>query len=91
LFGELYRHLGRGRSVGDALAAAQRARLRAGAPAHAWAGVVAIGDPSVALVDAPPPNGGRRWLVWLAAAVVVLGSAAVMMRIRRRATGRVNP
>ena len=40
----LYDHLGRGESVGAALAAAQRERMRAGAPLSEWASLVVLGD-----------------------------------------------
>ena len=43
LFEVFYEHLARGEDVASALAAAQRDRIAAGAPAEAWAGVTVIG------------------------------------------------
>jgi hypothetical protein len=52
----LARGLGHGRSVGEAMAAVRRERVRAGAPTAAWAGLVVIGDGDFV----PLPAGGRR-------------------------------
>jgi CHAT domain-containing protein len=49
-----YRHLSGGGSAAEALASAQRERIRAGAPAAAWAGLVALGDGDVRLASAGP-------------------------------------
>ncbi|HUM11345.1 MAG TPA: CHAT domain-containing protein [Myxococcaceae bacterium] len=43
-FTSLYRSLGGGASIGEAMAAAKRERIRQGAPPAAWAGVVLLGD-----------------------------------------------
>jgi len=43
-FSSLYRALGRGASIGDAMTAAKREGIRRGAPPAAWAGVVLLGD-----------------------------------------------
>ncbi len=75
LFASFYEHLGQGLSVGGALRAAQRYRIRAGAPASAWAGVVVLGDGEV--VVAP---GGRRASIpggWHTA--LVIGLAAIFL------------
>ena len=47
LFTVMYRALGHGVTLGEALSAAKRERIREGAPAAAWAGVVLLGDASV--------------------------------------------
>ncbi len=43
-FSSLYRALGRGASIGEAVAAAKRDGIRRGAPPAAWADVVLLGD-----------------------------------------------
>ena len=55
LFDRFYQHLGRGASLAEALRAAQRDRIAAGAPAAAWAGLVVLGDG-----DLVPVPGGRK-------------------------------
>jgi CHAT domain-containing protein len=81
--GELARQLGRGRSVTEALAAAQRWRIADGAPTAAWAGLVVLGDGSA--VVAPhrpsPPRILAVALAMLAGGVVV---AVAYLRGRRR-------
>lgn len=83
LFDRFYRHLAAGESVAGALTAAQRDRIAAGAPAAAWAGVVALGD-----ADLVPLPGGvpRRWGVAVMAvvALALLVAAAAALRFRRR-------
>jgi CHAT domain-containing protein/tetratricopeptide (TPR) repeat protein len=44
LFDRFYKHLSQGRTVAEALRAAQRDRLKAGAPASDWAGVFVLGN-----------------------------------------------
>jgi CHAT domain-containing protein len=63
LFGRFYRHLADGRSVAAALAAARREQMEAGAPAHAWAGVVVLGDGD--LVPFPSDVGRHRTALWI--------------------------
>ncbi|HEX9941908.1 MAG TPA: CHAT domain-containing protein [Thermoanaerobaculia bacterium] len=85
-FDRFYRHLGRGKSVAAALQGAQRELIAEGAPAAAWAGIVALGDGGLV-----PLPGGRKGLdvpVWawviLGGGLVVAGVAAY--RLRRRHT-----
>lgn len=75
LFDRFYLHLGQGRSMAAALQAAQRDRMKAGAPAIAWAGVVVLGDG-----DRVPVPGGRGpgWAVWLAVLLAVFALVSVM-------------
>jgi CHAT domain-containing protein len=87
LFESFYRHLGRGASVAEALGAAQRQLIDDGAPAAAWAGVVALGDGGLV-----PLPGGRprvvspRGLLGLAVvAAVLLGVAGQRLLRRSRA------
>jgi hypothetical protein len=71
--------------VAAALAAARRERLRAGAPAAAWAGTVVLGDGDATL--APPRVRRGPWPAWLAAAAALaLGPLALWWR-RRAAAG----
>jgi len=84
LFDRFYYHLGKGKSVAAALQAAQLDRMKEGAPAEAWAGVVVLGDG-----DRVPVLGGRRpglipWTLGLIA-VLVLAYAVRRARQRRRA------
>jgi len=91
LFDRFYYHLGEGKSLATALAAAQRDRMDEGAPPAAWAGFVVLGDG-----DRVPFPGGRSRLalalirhsrlVELAAAAAILALAALAaVRLRRRA------
>jgi len=43
-FASMYRALGRGVTIGEAVVAAKRERIQEGAPPAAWAGVVLLGD-----------------------------------------------
>lgn len=43
-FSAMYRALGRGANIGEAMQAAKRERIRDGAPPAAWAGMVLLGD-----------------------------------------------
>jgi CHAT domain-containing protein len=75
--------LGRGASVGEALAGARRAAIRAGAPAADWAGLVVLGDG-----DYVPLPGGRvpsRRVSFFAAIAVMLALAGIgLVALRRR-------
>ncbi|HYN21936.1 MAG TPA: CHAT domain-containing protein, partial [Thermoanaerobaculia bacterium] len=87
LFDRFYHHLGRGTSVAAALQAAQSERLKDGAPAAAWAGVVVLGDG-----DRVPLPGGRTDLgvaAWIAGAVLLLLTAAFL--VRRRSSSAPRP
>ena len=82
LIDELSARLGRGESLGEALAGAKRARHGAGAPALAWAGLQLHGDGSAAV---RPLSAGSRWLlVSPALAVIALLSVALVLRVRRK-------
>ena len=74
LFDRFYLHLADGASVAAALAAAQRDRRAAGAPAYAWAGVVALGDG-----DQVPVPGGVPHRAWGGVATLVVGSLAILL------------
>lgn len=62
LFDRFYRRLARGESVAGAVSRAQSELRRMGAPAAAWAGVVALGDGG--MVPVPGGRGLRGWR-WL--------------------------
>ncbi len=80
LFESFYRHLGRGATLGAALREAQRERIRTGAPAASWAGLVVLGNGDVAPVRGAP----RRWLPLAAAALLLALGVVAVRRWRRR-------
>ena len=84
LMDAFYRELSRGRTVGAALAAAKRERIRAGAPASAWAGFVTLGAGSQApwpeAVESRPPS----FVVVLALALAALAALAGLRALSRR-------
>jgi CHAT domain-containing protein/tetratricopeptide (TPR) repeat protein len=85
-FDPFYRELGAGQSVAAALAAARRARIRAGAPAAAWAGIVVFGDGGVAPLSAgtgPPAALGPLWVLAVTAALLVVFPVALQTGRRR--------
>jgi CHAT domain-containing protein/tetratricopeptide (TPR) repeat protein len=74
--------LGRGASLGAALAEARRAAIGAGAPASAWAGLVVLGDGDFV----PLPGGrapGRDATLPLAIAAALLLAAGALLIVRR--------
>ena len=79
LFDRFYRHLGKGKSVAAALRAAQLDRMKDGAPAEAWAGVVVLGDG-----DRVPLPGGRplNFLPWVLVLAVLSLLTALLIRLR---------
>jgi hypothetical protein len=87
-----YRALARGRSVAAALAEARRERMGDGAPAAAWAGLVALGDGDLVPVPRPPDAGlparSKLGLVALAAAAAVAAGFLSKHILRARAQRR---
>jgi len=79
-FDAFYRALGSGRTVADAFASAQRARIAAGAPAAAWAGIVLVGDGDARLEG---EQSSQLPLVF-GAGLAVLAAAGAALLIRRR-------
>jgi CHAT domain-containing protein len=87
LFDRFYAHLAQGRSVAEALRAAQRDRIAGGAPAYAWAGLVVLGDG-----DLIPLPGGRLdlpvdltgWVPAAGAGVTLLLAGLAWLAWRRR-------
>lgn len=75
-FEVFYTHLGRGRSVGEALQEAQRALIETGAPPSTWAGLVVIGDSELV----PWPH--RRRAFWPLALGVGLLLVALVLAVR---------
>jgi CHAT domain-containing protein len=82
LFDAFYRSIGEGARVSAALRAAQREAIRDGRPAAAWAGLVVIGDGSLAPV--PAHAGGLRCLRCAAGAVLLPASCFLCCSVRRR-------
>ena len=86
-FSTMYGSLGRGATIGEAVAAAKREAIRRRAPAAAWAGVVLLGD-----AQAQPRGGepiGALPLVLLGGALVFAGLGTG--RWWRRGRGRNPP
>jgi len=87
---ETSRHLSLGATAGQALNAAKRARIAAGAPSAAWAGLVLLGDS-----DLVPVPGGRRAAEWTpletAITAAALLAAALIFVLRQRKIGRNSP
>ncbi len=86
LFKAFYGHLDRGLSLRASLAAAQRDRMRDGAPTAAWAGVVLMGDSTPHLVPGSvrsSPWWQRRVIGAALAGFLVLGLGAIVSVIRR--------
>jgi CHAT domain-containing protein len=83
-FAAMYRRLGGGATLGQAVTGAKREAIRAGAPPAAWAGMVLLGDERVR-----PRAAGRGNLVPVALAGFVLAAAGVWAgrRIRGRRHG----
>jgi CHAT domain-containing protein len=83
LIGELSRGLARGQPLSRALAGARAARIEAGAPAAAWAGLVVLGDGDVA----PFPDGRGRFgglALWFLAGLGFLLLAGAAVGLLRR-------
>ncbi len=89
---ELGRMLARGESLAGALAGARAARLAAGDPAAAWAGMVVLGDG-----DFVPVPGGRRagfvssvapWIAVVAIALLLACTGVIRRRRHAPARGR---
>jgi len=90
LFEEFYRQLGAAKTLSEALAAAVRARIGAGDPSAAWAGLVLMGEAD--LIPLPSGRGGLRFgarHLALLAAIVALGAAWRGRVLYRRRTAAV--
>jgi len=82
LFRLFYRRIADGVSVRDALLLAKRERIRAGAPAAAWADVVVLGNDDVVPRSAEPDTG---WpLASASLGISLLVGTAVLAGLRRR-------
>ncbi len=89
-FAELYRHLGEGQPLAEAMAAARRARLDAGAPAAAWAGLILLGDGESRPVSPAIPELPWRWMA-VSLCAGTLASALLWLSWRRRAPAPAAP
>ena len=85
LFERFYSHLANGDAVAGALAAAQRDRRLAGAPAKEWAGFVALGDGEVVPVRV---RSKARFSLWGWAAGIVIALLVLLARRTSRARSR---
>ena len=80
-FSAFYRHLSEGKPMGEAMALARRERIRAGAPAAAWAGLTLHGDGELSPVR-PARAAPAAWTVVAVAAVLLIGG---LLEAKRRA------
>lgn len=81
-----YDHLDAGETAAAAFSAAQRERLRDGAPAEAWAGFVLSGDGNWRLPGVPrPPN--PPWIVPASMAGILLLAVLVLVMRKTRYRG----
>lgn len=84
---EMADHLGSGASISAALAAARRERIKEGAPAASWAGLVVLGEGDfVPLPGGAASTGSAPSFVALTAALILLGGALLIRQARRRRT-----
>jgi CHAT domain-containing protein len=81
LFEGFYQRIAEGKSVGRALLEAKRARIHAGAPAAAWATVVALGNDEVC---PRKPEARAAWALAGAGAISLLAITAFFVGLRRR-------
>ena len=88
-FSSLYRRLGEGATLSNAVAVARRDRIKAGAPAAAWAGLVILGDGNAVPVPLPPPapapapNRLRTFFISIVA-LICLGGVVALITVWRR-------
>ncbi len=86
LFDEIYAELARGATLSAAVATAQRTRIARGDPPASWAGLVVLGDGSVAPLAAVRASTAR--LVAIAGTVLVLAiGLGLAARVARRGRG----
>ena len=83
----LRRNLGRGETVGSAMASAKRDRIRAGAPTSAWAGVVVLG----AGTGVPAIPGSSNSRVYGIVGAGLLFAFVAFLLIRRARAARTDP
>lgn len=77
-FDEFYRQLRPGRSLGSALAAAQRRQIALGGPAAGWASFVLFGDGELAPVPRPAAGTGRTTTARAVVTSVALTLTAIL-------------
>lgn len=83
-FESFYAELADGASVGQAVAATQRAWIEAGRPARTWASIVVLGDPTVRPLPEAKPA-GFPWIAGgLAALLVLLAAVTIRHRVAQR-------
>jgi CHAT domain-containing protein len=81
---EMSAHLAGGTSISAALAAARRSRIKAGAPAASWAGLVVLGDGGFVPLPGGVPTAGRTASFAALAAVLVLLVGGLLIHRARR-------
>ncbi len=81
-FDDLYTHLGRGRTVREAVAATQREWIEEGRSARTWAGVVVLGNGDLVLASSPGP--GR----FVGSPLALLGGFAALLALALWIAGR---
>jgi tetratricopeptide (TPR) repeat protein len=80
LFDRFYAHLAEGRSIAEALHAAQRDRIAEGAPGYAWAGLVVLGDGDLVPLPGGRRGPGRALWAMVAGGVLLAGLGALAWR-----------
>ncbi len=83
-------HLAGGASISAALAAARRGRIKAGAPAAAWAGLVVLGDGGFVPLPGGVPSAGRTSTFAALVAVLVLLGCGLLIHHARRHRSTLN-
>jgi CHAT domain-containing protein len=83
-------HLARGASISAALAAARRGRIKAGAPAASWAGLVVLGDGGFVPLPGGVPSAGRTGTFAAFASLLVLLGGGLLIRHARRRRSTLN-
>ncbi len=86
LFDAFYRHLGRRKSVSEALNAAVCESIESGAPPAAWAGLVVLGNGDI--VPLPEGRQSRHIHRWLLAFLALLFAGLVLVYYLRHSTSQ---
>ena len=81
-FSELYRNLGRGFSVSEALRLTQAAAVEDGVSPATWAGLIVLGNGDIA-----PLTSHRRLMLWWVLLIVLAATPMALLLLHHRKTG----